>query len=309
MSEAPRAVIGLPLFRQPRHLPEALDTLLGQAERRLAVVLVDDGGDPAVREIALRYAHSDARVSYVANDRRLGMVANWQRAFELATASHPDVPYFAWASDHDSWHPRWLGCLADALDVRPDAVAAYPHNMRMDADGRVLRLPWSFDTARIRDPVQRLACASRGMSAGDMVYALFRVDALRRAHVFRPVIQPDRLLLAELALRGPFVQVDEVLWRRRVLGLEASVARQRRTLFGDRTPIYSRTPWPLQHAAVLAWTVILRGGPGCRPLPRYAAPGLAARYLHWTAPPTVRRRVRKAIRRARRGRGAPPGAS
>ena len=65
-----------------------------------------------------------------------------------------------------------------------------------------------------------------GVGSGDMVYGLMRLDALRRAGIFRRVLRPDRLLMAELTLQGRIRQVPEVLWFRRQ-SEGTSVERQR----------------------------------------------------------------------------------
>jgi hypothetical protein len=84
-----------------------------------------------------------------------------------------------------------------------------------------------------------------------MVYGLMRYDALEASGVFRPVLRPDRLLVAELALRGEIHQVPEVLWFRRN-GAASSVARQRQTLMVPGTePKWFWWPPFLQHAAML----------------------------------------------------------
>ena len=49
------------------------------------------------------------------------------------------------------------------------------------------------------------------MSAGNMVYGLYRINALERAGVYRHVLVPDRLLFTELALYGQFRQVPQVM--------------------------------------------------------------------------------------------------
>ena len=54
------------------------------------------------------------------------------------------------------------------------------------------------------------------MSAGNMVYGLYRVDVLARAGVYRHILVPDRLLMTELAIYGQFKQVPQVLWFRRI---------------------------------------------------------------------------------------------
>jgi hypothetical protein len=89
------------------------------------------------------------------------------------------------------------------------------------------------------------------MAAGDMIYGLFRADALRRVGGYRPVLVPDRLLLTELALLGTFVQAPEILWRRRFRGL-ANLERQRQVFWPAGAPAYARAPWWLQHVGALA---------------------------------------------------------
>src|SRR5207249_94275 len=89
------------------------------------------------------------------------------------------------------------------------------------------------------------------MSAGNMVYGLYRADAIARCGVFRPVLLPDRLLLLELALIGEFVQIPETLWYRR-FARKVTLKRQRASLFARHPPLYTRVPWWLVHAAVLA---------------------------------------------------------
>jgi hypothetical protein len=91
---------------------------------------------------------ADPRVTYVANETRLGLVDNACRAFEIARQMYPDAEYFAWASDHDLWHPRWLQALVDTLDQDPNLVLTYPLNRRIGPSGEVLaRKPWAFDTS------------------------------------------------------------------------------------------------------------------------------------------------------------------
>ena len=83
-----RTVFGVPLYEKAAHLPQALETLLGQRERDLALVLVDDASRDTTAQIAARYAELDARVTLVRNPERLGLVGSWRRALELARERH-----------------------------------------------------------------------------------------------------------------------------------------------------------------------------------------------------------------------------
>ena len=84
------------------------------------------------------------------------------------------------------------------------------------------------------------------MSAGNMIYGLARARDVKACGVFRPVLVPDRLLIMELALRGEFQQVPEVLWFRRTYGRIFSLGRQRQSFFP-----YQLSPIPAkEHIAI-----------------------------------------------------------
>jgi putative sugar O-methyltransferase len=250
---APRVGIGLTLHNRAAYLREAVDSLLIQTHADFRLVLVDDGSTDETEAIARAYAAQDPRVRYVRNDQRVGMVEAWRQAFALATAEpHPE--YFAWASDHDRWHPDWLRSLVDTLDLHPEVVIAYPFTQRIDAEGRPLpKGAREFETFGITDREVRWRrfSLSEDVAAGDMVYGLMRTAAVESAGVFRPVLCPDRLLMAELTLRGEIRQVPEVLWYRRQFSV-SSIARQRQTLFTPGARPLSRfaTAWSMHARSI-----------------------------------------------------------
>ena len=275
----PRVIIGSPLFNHAKEFREAIESILGQTYSDFALVLVDDCSTDETPAIAREYAAADARVTYVANETRLGLVDNACRAFEVARETYPDAEYFAWASDHDLWHPRWLQSLVDTLDRDPNVVLTYPLNRRIGASGEVLaRKPWAFDTIGVTDTWKRLSLSIRNMSAGNMVYGLYRVPLLARAGVYRRVLVPDRLLMTELAVYGQFKQVPEILWFRRWYGRIFSLSRQRKSFFPRGRPLYMYVPWWISHGVSLFWTfgVKQQGLPG---LTRTAGAMLGLKYL------------------------------
>jgi len=215
------------------------------------VIVVDDAStdDTVARVRAL----GDARVSVHVNPERLGMLRNTNRAWALACERHPRAEFRALASDHDFWAPTWLETLRDALAAHPRAVLAAPRARRVDAAGEAIPgYPGrSCDTTGMADPWGRLRAAYRAMVAGDMIYGLFRAAPFDTLGAYDPVLVPDRLLLARLALLGEFVGVEEVLWERRFAGL-ADLDRQRRLFWPEGAPRSARLPWWLAHAWVAA---------------------------------------------------------
>jgi len=275
----PRVIIGAPLFNHEKDLPEALESILSQTYRDFALVLVDDGSSDRTPEIAREYEALDPRVRYIRNPARLGMVDNTRRSFEVARELHPEAEYFSFASDHDLWHPRWLQQLVEALDAHPEVVLAYPLNRRIGASGEVLaRKPWAFDTFGVHGGWARLRLNMLRMSAGNMLYGLYRVGDLAAVGVYRRVLVPDRLLLTELAIRGQFKQVPQVLWFRRWYGRIFSLGRQRANFFPGRRPLYMYAPWWISHGVCLFWNYAVQGVGEPR-VSKRAGAALALRYI------------------------------
>jgi len=250
---SPRVVLGMTLYNNAAHLRHALDSILAQTYGGFRLLLLDDASSDDTGAIAREYESRDPRVRYARHADRQAMIATWREVAEQAAADYQSAEYFAWVSDHDWWHPRWLERLVSELDADASAVLAYPITRRMSPGGVDLEKgPRLFDTASCDtlDSRWRHFCRE-GVGSGDMVYGLIRMPALRRAGVFRPVLRPDRLLMAELTLQGRIRQVPEVLWYRRQSN-GASVERQRSTLMvaGTEPRWFFWPPW-YQHSLVL----------------------------------------------------------
>jgi len=257
VNTSPRVVLGLPAFARPDALPRALESLLSQTYRDFALMVVDDAPHASVASIVERYARDWPQISYAANPTRLGMVSNWRKVFEEGRQRYPCSDYFAWVSDHDVWHARWLETLVTVLDREPSVVVAYSASLRTTSDDAWFE-DKSFDTAGITRGSTRLARAAQQMLAGDMIYGLIRARTLEAAGIFRHVVTPDRQILLALSLFGGVRHVPDVLWYRE-MARDFDLERQRKVFFPDGTPFYAYLPSHLQHCASLLWDFGIRG--------------------------------------------------
>jgi glycosyltransferase involved in cell wall biosynthesis len=292
VNTSPRVVLGLPAFARPDSLPRALESLLSQTYQNFALVVVDDAPDANVAPIVERYARDYPRITYAANPVRLGMVDNWRKVFEQGRARYPGSEYFAWVSDHDVWHARWLETLVSVLDQEPGVVIAYSASLRTTSDDAWLEKK-GFDTAEIRRASTRIARAAEQMLAGDMIYGLIRACALEAAGVFHHVVTPDRHVLLALSLFGGVRHVPEVLWYRE-MERDFDLERQRKVFFPDGTPLYAYLPSHVQHCASLLWDFGIRGK-GRPQFGRFAGASYAAVHLWFSLArqlPRLRRRTR-----------------
>jgi len=249
----------MPAYDRPDTLARTLESLLSQTFSAFALVITDDARSPQTRAIAETYARDFPRITYEGNEKRLGMIGNWRRVFLRARELYPGSEYFAWVSDHDLWHARWLEELVTALDSHRDVVLAYPLHVQITAGGvRMSAKEKTFETFGIADRGERLRRSARYMLSGDMIYGLIRARALEAAGVFRRVITPDRQVLLALSLYGQFRQVPEVLWYREFLR-RFDIGRQRKAFFPDGVPIHAYAPPHLQHCATLLWDFAIHG--------------------------------------------------
>ncbi|MGI8631743.1 MAG: glycosyltransferase [Solirubrobacterales bacterium] len=286
-AETPSVVIGVPVFGAGgAQAVEALTSLLAQSEPSVRYVVCDDGGGS---RDALAGVLDDPRVTYRHNTARLGLVENWREVFLVGRALYPGASYFAWGSDHDIWDREWLAKLMAALERRPTAVLAYPRVARIAAGGEWVPKDWSLDTTSEASPTGRLRSGYSRMAAGDMVYGLYRARALERCGVFRAVLAPDRLLLAELSLQGSFVQVPDLLWARRY-EQRFTIRRQRTSLFGSAPGAAPKGPWWLQHLVVFSRATLFDRAHGLGP-----GQALGASLLH--ASLVLRQAARRSIAR------------
>jgi glycosyltransferase involved in cell wall biosynthesis len=253
----PRVVLGLPAFNRPDTLARTLESLYSQTRRDFALVVVDDANSEETRAIVESFASEYPDLHYEANATRLGMVGNWRKVFERARALYPSAPYFAWVSDHDLWHARWLDELITVLDTQPDVVLVYPEHIRMLPErSEIVRK--EFDTVGVASRAARISRSARRMLAGNMIYGLMRVEVLQAAGVFRAVVTPDRQVLLAMSLFGQVRHVPEVLWYREILRV-FDLDRQREVFFPDGAPFYVYLPSQLQHFALLFWDFAVLG--------------------------------------------------
>jgi hypothetical protein len=158
--------------------------------------------------------------------------------------------YFAWASDHDIWHPDWVQTHVGTLDEHPAAVLVYPEAQVINETGEPFEIEpgHPFETEGMSDVEHLYHLCTSTFSPGYAVYGLFRSRALQRAGGFRRVVMPDRLLLYEIGAYGTIRQIPQKLWSRRFFGAPKPgtemLEAQRRVLFGPgAAPFHSHCPF------------------------------------------------------------------
>lgn len=209
MIGAPRVSVGLPVFNGECFLADAIGSILAQDYTDFELVISDNASTDRTEEICASLRR-DARVCYERQPQNRGAAWNHNRVFALARGE-----YFKWAAADDLLAPSFLGRCVATLDAEPEVVVAHPRTIVIGPDGE--ELGRSSLGERTHDPrphrrflemiVHHLECYP--------VFGLIRGDVLRRTDLIGGYTSSDRVLLADLALQGPFREVEEELFLNR----------------------------------------------------------------------------------------------
>ncbi|MGH0036614.1 MAG: glycosyltransferase family 2 protein [Myxococcota bacterium] len=207
---APRVSIGLPVYNGERYIVESIDSLLGQSFQDFELIICDNGSTDRTEEICRGYEARDRRVRYHRNPTNLGVFGNHAKSFSLATGE-----FFFWAADDDIRAPTFIEKCVAVLDAEPDVVICYTAIQVIDESGAAIEATERRVDCENPDPVARFRSLIRMDYRLEPVMGLFRTSALRAtgAHGLYP--DSDRVLLAEMGLRGPFRRLPEILFYRR----------------------------------------------------------------------------------------------
>lgn len=218
----PRVSIGLPVRNGEKHLPAALDSLLGQTFQDFELVISDNASTDGTGEICAAYAARDPRIRYSHVPRNVGAATNFNRVFGLCKGE-----YFKWAAHDDLHAPTFLERCLEALDADPAAALAFGRRRFIREDDG------SPESQRQTESYHHLSFARLTRLPGNcfstFTFGLGRRTAWERTRLRGSFPASELVLAAEMCLAGRFVEVPEELFfqRRHVASDGAWSARSR----------------------------------------------------------------------------------
>jgi glycosyltransferase involved in cell wall biosynthesis len=287
----PPVIFGMTVYNSAPFLRAAVDSILNQSISNLVLVAVDNCSTDNSEEILREYVSSDPRVRYFKNETNLGQVKNWNLALQHSREEVPEMDFFVWAGDHDFWEPNWLEVHLEYMTQFPDAALVYPMITAIDANGKSFQRKTKFPSFQSRG-TSTSRRAERGISEvkgiGNMVYGLFRADAIRHSSGLPCCIRPDGPFLYDVLTRGEIIQIPQPLWSRRypdhngatediALTYDQHLTRLMGHTFDGKPPWYANFP-TFTHAVILVWT-IFRNPPESGIVSRFLGFSMAARML------------------------------
>jgi glycosyltransferase involved in cell wall biosynthesis len=206
----PRVTVGLAVYNGERFLAEALTSLVEQDYDDLEIVVADNASTDGTIEICEDFAARDPRVRLVRSAENRGISWNHNRLVNEARGE-----YFKWAACDDRYKPTFVSACVDVLDRHPDVMICYTNTVDIDADGRQIKAWPATNRASTEDPIDRFSDVVLNERECFLFYGLMRTEVLRSVPLLGHYSGSDHPFLAELALRGRFVEIPEPLFEHR----------------------------------------------------------------------------------------------
>lgn len=204
----PRVSLGLPVYNGKTLLAATVESILAQDFSDFELIISDNGSTDGTQDLCRELAASDERIQYLEGGLNVGATRNFNRVFEFARA-----PYFKWAAHDDHYEPGFLSACVAALDADAGAVLAYARAVDIDPATGSEYGPVDFTVGTDRDdPVERFGEVLMRPHPCFQIFGVIRRDALATSPLIGSYSGSDRVLLAELALHGRFVEIPERLF-------------------------------------------------------------------------------------------------
>ncbi len=215
----------MPVYNGQAYVAEAIESLLAQTYADFEIVISDNASTDETQAICREYAAQDARIRYVRQTENRGSVSNFNCLVALALGR-----YFKWAAADDVCRPTYLQTVVELLESKPQAVWCHAQSGKIDQHGRILTnddpaaegLAHTKQAGFPRNDHQsshrhrRFRGVLLGTSWCADAYGVMRTASLAETSLLPACYGSEKVLVAELALRGHYQEVPETLFYQRV---------------------------------------------------------------------------------------------
>jgi len=209
----PYASIGLPVYNGQAYLAKAIESILAQTFTDFELIISDNASTDGTAAIAQSYAQRDPRIRYIRHQSNRGATWNFNHALTLARGR-----FFKWAAADDTIDPVYLQRCIEVFASHPEVIWVHTRSVKVDHQGRPFNNPLRpviFDN-RYLTPAQRLRCVLVEKGWVSRCSGLIRTEPLRQCRPLLPIYGSEKVMMAELILRGQYHEVCETLFRRRI---------------------------------------------------------------------------------------------
>ena len=202
--------VGLAVYNGENFLADALRSLVEQEYRDMEILIGDNASTDDTLAICERFAALDDRIRIVHSDVNRGLSWNHNRLLPEARGE-----YFKWAAHDDRYLPTFVSSCVDVLDRHPDVVLCYTNTIDIDGDDEFMKAWPATNRASSNRPLDRFRDVLMNERQCFPIYGVMRTEILRSTVLMGNYAGSDHPLLAELALRGRFVEIPAALFEHR----------------------------------------------------------------------------------------------
>lgn len=201
----------MPVYNGSNFIRDALDSILAQTFTDFELIVCDNASEDDTREIVQQYAAKDSRIELIRNPRNIGASANYNLGFK-----HGRGEYLKWCAHDDTLSPNYLEACIRVIDDDPDVALAFGTTLGITGKNEIVR-PVGDETPSLDsdDPAKRFQQAIELSGTCFPIFGVFRRANLQRSTLHRPYYGSDRAVLAEAAIMGKFVRVEEAVFYNR----------------------------------------------------------------------------------------------
>ena len=209
---SPKVTVGLPVYNGERYLEQAVRSVLQQDFVDFELLIADNASTDATPDICRSVAALDDRIRYVRHAENLGAMPNF-----TFCANSAQGRFFSWLACDDFLNDRsYLSTTVAFLEAHPDVVCCGTGIRRIEEDDTCCEV--RFSRSLLPDVAWPLA--RRRFFAYEWshdiyaIFGMFRREALQGIEFYEsdhhPIfrIYPERLFLAQVALRGRIVMIE-----------------------------------------------------------------------------------------------------
>jgi glycosyltransferase involved in cell wall biosynthesis len=201
---SPRVTVGLPVFNGEAYLPQSIESSFAQTFNDFELIIYDNCSTDGTEQICRQYAAKDNRIRYFREEVNRGAAWNHNRLVQLARGE-----YFKWQCCDDFCAPQMIATCVAELDRHPEIVLCYGQFVRIDKNGETLGTKTSV-VKGMASPHKRFRSLIHSRDSCEEIYGVMRTAVASQTRLIGPYSNSDDTFLAEMILRGKFLQVPEL---------------------------------------------------------------------------------------------------
>lgn len=226
--------IAMPIYNS-EFIVEAIESVIKQTYQFKNIVLYDNGSSIETNKAIRKYKNYN-NITIIESSQNNGLIDAWNKC---ARISHNlfNSEFFMWASDHDTLPVDFVEMCVLQMRSEHDVVL-----VAGAAQSKKISVLPNFTS--YSDQIRHFSLSK--YDAGELIYGVFKFDALMRTDLLPYQLFPDRLLISLVSTIGKIKRISKRrMVRNKTFDKNLMLQRQQKTLFGSSLTV---NPSLLSHA-------------------------------------------------------------